>query len=229
MPLRQQLWKASHHKALSILDKETNPKYLPALLKACTLDAFIVFVSLSFVSLFQNLILCIIYNFVFFKIFSSKSFSMLDVTKADNSGGWPICVVELASLEKRESRTLYAESKFWQTDKNTDHLYCHTFVLLHWRFIISFGWFYVLCIIYSFVFFLLCASSWVIWETNWPEPYTPAKLSHQKWISGNVYHVCLRQVWIRLLSLALKPKWDITKSPKQVSLAPKMDMCPTNT
>ena len=27
--------------------------------------------------------------------------------------------------------------------------------------------------------------------------YTPAKVLHQRWISGNVYHVCLCIVWIR--------------------------------
>ena len=27
--------------------------------------------------------------------------------------------------------------------------------------------------------------------------YTPAKVSHQRWISGNVYHVCLCEVQIR--------------------------------
>ena len=27
--------------------------------------------------------------------------------------------------------------------------------------------------------------------------HSPAKVSHQRWISGNVYHVCLRQVLIR--------------------------------
>ena len=27
--------------------------------------------------------------------------------------------------------------------------------------------------------------------------YTPAEMSHQRWISENVYHLCLRKVWIR--------------------------------
>ena len=27
--------------------------------------------------------------------------------------------------------------------------------------------------------------------------YTPAEVSHQRWISGNIYHVCLRKVRIR--------------------------------
>ena len=33
--------------------------------------------------------------------------------------------------------------------------------------------------------------------------YTPAKVSHQRWISGNVYYICLCQVRIRQLPLWL--------------------------
>ena len=54
-------------------------------------------------------------------------------------------------------------------------------------------------------------------ESNWLLcwPYTPAEVSHQRWISGNVYHVCLHKVQIRLPTLALKPRGDITRSLKQ--------------
>ena len=48
-------------------------------------------------------------------------------------------------------------------------------------------------------------------------PYTPAEVSHQRWISGNIYHVRLHKVWISLPTLALKPRGDVTRS----------DMCPT--
>ena len=41
------------------------------------------------------------------------------------------------------------------------------------------------------------------------------QVSHQRWISGNVYHVRLRQVRIRLPTLTLKPRGDVTRSPKQ--------------
>ena len=41
------------------------------------------------------------------------------------------------------------------------------------------------------------------------------QVSHQKWISGNIHHICLGQVWIRLPTLALKPRGDITISSKQ--------------
>ena len=44
--------------------------------------------------------------------------------------------------------------------------------------------------------------------------YTPAEVSHQRWISGNVYHVHLRKVRIRQNPLWL---WnpEVTRSPKQ--------------
>ena len=55
------------------------------------------------------------------------------------------------------------------------------------------------------------------WLLCWP--YTPAEVaevSHQRWISGNVYHICLCKVRIRQNPLwALKPRGDITRSPKQ--------------
>ena len=37
---------------------------------------------------------------------------------------------------------------------------------------------------------------------------------HQSWISGTVYHIHLHQMWIRLVTLALKPRGDVTRSPK---------------
>ena len=46
-------------------------------------------------------------------------------------------------------------------------------------------------------------------------PYTLAKVSHQRWISGNVYHICLNQVQIRFPTLVLKLRGDITRSSKQ--------------
>ena len=39
--------------------------------------------------------------------------------------------------------------------------------------------------------------------------------SHQRWISRNVKHVCLCPKWIRLPTLALKPRRDLTRSLKQ--------------
>ena len=45
--------------------------------------------------------------------------------------------------------------------------------------------------------------------------YTLAEVSHQRWISGNVYHVRLCKVQIRLSTLALKPRGDVTRSLKQ--------------
>ena len=45
--------------------------------------------------------------------------------------------------------------------------------------------------------------------------YTPANVSHQRWISGNVYHVCLRIVQIRQNPLWLWNPGDVTRSPKQ--------------
>ena len=54
-------------------------------------------------------------------------------------------------------------------------------------------------------------------NSNWP-PCWPSKSQQvlcQMWISGNVHHKCLCQVWIRLLTLAMKPTEDVTRSPKQ--------------
>ena len=46
--------------------------------------------------------------------------------------------------------------------------------------------------------------------------YTPAEVSPQRWISGNIYHICLHKVWIRQNPLWLwNPEEDITRSPKQ--------------
>ena len=42
------------------------------------------------------------------------------------------------------------------------------------------------------------------------------QVSHKRWISGNVLHVHLFQEWIRLRTLSLKPKGDVTRSPKEV-------------
>ena len=53
--------------------------------------------------------------------------------------------------------------------------------------------------------------------------YIPAEVLHQMWISGNVYHVCLHKVRIRQ-----NPLWLChQKSETGVSVAPKMDLCPT--
>ena len=52
------------------------------------------------------------------------------------------------------------------------------------------------------------------------------QVSHWRWIWGNVHHIHLHQVPIRLPTLALKPRRDVTRSPKRISLAPQKDMCP---
>ena len=59
--------------------------------------------------------------------------------------------------------------------------------------------------------------------------YTLAKVSHQRLISGNVYHVRLYQVRIRQnpLSGFETQKRRHQKSKTGVSVAPQMDMCPT--
>ena len=44
---------------------------------------------------------------------------------------------------------------------------------------------------------------------------------HQRWISGNIYHIYIYQVGIRLSTLALKPR-DVTRSPKQEYQWPKI-------
>ena len=56
-------------------------------------------------------------------------------------------------------------------------------------------------------------------------PYTPVEVSYQRWISGNVYHIRLWKVWIRLPTLALKPRGDITRSPKQEYQWPQKWTC----
>ena len=44
---------------------------------------------------------------------------------------------------------------------------------------------------------LLVANDW---------PSKGWQVSHQRWMSGNIHHICLIQVWIRLPTLALKPR-----------------------
>ena len=54
------------------------------------------------------------------------------------------------------------------------------------------------------------------------------QVSHQRWISRNIYNVCLCQVQIRLPTLALKPGGDVIRSPKQGYQRPhKKDVCPS--
>ena len=52
-------------------------------------------------------------------------------------------------------------------------------------------------------------------------------MSHQSWISGNVYHVCLCQVRIRQNPLWLWNRRHHQKSETKVSVAPKTDSYPT--
>ena len=61
------------------------------------------------------------------------------------------------------------------------------------------------------------------WLLCWP--YTLAEVSHQRWISGNVYNICLCKVWIRLPTLALKPWGDVTRSLKQGHQWPQKWTC----
>ena len=68
-----------------------------------------------------------------------------------------------------------------------------------------------------------------MWGSDWLPCWLPRgqQVSHQRWISGNVYYIHLLQVWIRLPTLALKPRGDITRSPKQGNQWPhKKDLCP---
>ena len=52
-------------------------------------------------------------------------------------------------------------------------------------------------------------------------------VSHQKLISGNVHLICLCQVRIRLPTLVLKPRGNVTRSPKQGHQWPhKSHLCP---
>ena len=60
------------------------------------------------------------------------------------------------------------------------------------------------------------------WLLCWP--YTLAEVLHQRWIS---YHIHLYQVQIRLPTLALKLRGDITRSPKQGYQWPKKWSCMT--
>ena len=82
---------------------------------------------------------------------------------------------------------------------------------------------------------IICQNFWKIllsfsmWESYrlpcWPP--RGRQVSHQRWISGNIYHVCLHQVWIRLPTLALKPRGDVTRPPKQeCQWLHKKDLCP---
>ena len=54
-----------------------------------------------------------------------------------------------------------------------------------------------------------------LWEGDWLLCwlYTPANMSHQRWISGNVYHVCLCKVRIRQNPLWL---WNPEEMPPEV-------------
>ena len=55
------------------------------------------------------------------------------------------------------------------------------------------------------------------------------KSSHQRWISENIFHVCLHQVRIKLPNLALKiQRRHHQKSKTGVSEIQKIDMCPPN-
>ena len=50
---------------------------------------------------------------------------------------------------------------------------------------------------------------------------------HQRWISVNGLHTRLYQVWINLPTVALEPRGDVTRSPKQEYQWPhKKDSCP---
>ena len=55
------------------------------------------------------------------------------------------------------------------------------------------------------------------WLLCWP--YTPAKVSHHRQVSGSIHHVCHRQV-------QAAQRRHQQKSKTGVSVAPKMDMCP---
>ena len=53
------------------------------------------------------------------------------------------------------------------------------------------------------------------------------QVSHQMWILGNAYHIHFCQVRIRLPTLALKSRGDITRTPKQGYQWPhKKNLCP---
>ena len=46
-------------------------------------------------------------------------------------------------------------------------------------------------------------------------PSRGRQVQHQRWISGNMLRVHLHQVWIKLPTLALKPRGNFTRSLKQ--------------
>ena len=56
-------------------------------------------------------------------------------------------------------------------------------------------------------------------------PSRGQQVSHQRWISRNVLHICLCQVWTGLPTLALKPRGDITRSPRQGYQWPHKSAC----
>ena len=51
------------------------------------------------------------------------------------------------------------------------------------------------------------------WVPYWPS--RDLQVSYQRGISGNLHHLCLCQVWIRLPTVCYKPRGDITRSPNQ--------------
>ena len=58
--------------------------------------------------------------------------------------------------------------------------------------------------------------------------YTQTKVSHQRWISGNVYHIGLCKVRMRQNPLWLwNPEETSPEVQNRVSVAPQIDMCPT--
>ena len=68
-------------------------------------------------------------------------------------------------------------------------------------------------------------------KSNWPPcwPSGGQQVSHQRLVSRNIYHIHLCQVWVRLPTLALKPRADVTRSQNQGYQCPhKKDMCPWN-
>ena len=53
------------------------------------------------------------------------------------------------------------------------------------------------------------------------------QVSHQRWISRNMLHVRLSKAWINLPTVALEPRGDVTRSPKQgYQWLHKKDSCP---
>ena len=68
-----------------------------------------------------------------------------------------------------------------------------------------------------------------MWKRTAWLPYWPLRgwlESHQRWIYRNMWHVHLHQVWMGLPTLALKPRGDVTRSPKQgYQWHHKKDLC----